>query len=211
MKTFPAFGNHQLSRFVIYIVMFCVLLFSGYAIAGGGMRDLGGKAVPPGSNAFSMSLDDWTGEYIRWLEDGMDPAARVKNAAFLPIIGASPFEVEVEPGVALILPVYTYLGFPGDDYLPDEWWGNEIFGYVHLDGQLIADVNRDYYVGPTYLVPPAILFGVYTIDFYQALTVVIEPLSAGEHVITLHSENTMTGEVYDNTWNIKVTPAGKNK
>lgn len=211
MNSINLFNKHPLSRIVIYVVIFCMFLFSGYAIAGGGMRDLGEKAIPPNSNAFSMSLDDWTGEYIRWLEDGMDPAARVMNAAFLPILGESPFEVEVEPGVALILPVYTYLGFPEDDPLPDAWWGNEISGYVYLDGQLIADVNRDYYVGPTYLDPPAILFGVYTIDFYQALTVVIEPLSAGEHVITLHSENTMTEEVYDNTWNVSVTPAGKKK
>jgi hypothetical protein len=205
-----------MKRFHVLVGAICVFLFSSFAMAGDALRTIGNldpSAAQPNSMAFGKSLDGWMGAYIRWLEDGADPATRVKNLAFLPIIGDSPFDVEVEPGTALVLPIATWLGFPGDDTLPDEWWGDRdhIFGDVYLDGELIAVPNEDYYVGPTDLVPNAFLFGIIEVDFYQALVVVIPPLAAGEHVIDLHAEFVDFGAAFDNVWNISVTPPSKNK
>jgi len=197
------------------LVTLCLVLFSVNALAGDALRNMGNLdpgVTQPNSHAFGKSLDGWMETYIRWLEDGADPAARVKNVAFLPILGESPFDVEVEPGTALVLPIATWLGFPGDPTFPDEWWGDrdQIFGDVYLDGQAIAVPNAEYYVGPTDLEPNAILFGIYEIDFYQALVVVINPLTPGEHEVVLHSEIKESGDVFDNTWNITVVPPGKN-
>ena len=122
-----------MKKLVLSLGTLFVLLFSVHALAGDTLRSMGNLdpgVTQPNSAAFGRSLDAWMETYIRWLEDGADPDARVKNVAFLPIIGASPFEVEVEPGTALVLPIATWLGFPGDEALPDEWWGDRdhIFG-----------------------------------------------------------------------------------
>lgn len=204
-----------MKRLILAFGACCALLCSVYAVAGEPLRSVGNLdpgAAQPNSHAFGKTLDRWMETYIRWLEDGADPAERVKNVAFLPILGDSPFSVEVEPGTALVLPIATWLGFPGDPVLPDDWWGDRehIFGDVYLDGQAIAVPNEDFYVGPTDLVPAASLFG-FEINFYQALVVVIPPLTPGEHQINLHSEFVDFGAVFDNTWNIKVIPRGKNK
>ena len=149
--------------------------------------------------------------YLRWLEDGASPAVRIKNVAFLPIIGESPFEVTVKPGTALVLPVATWIGTMDDELLDDEWFGDpdHIFGIVRLDGELLVETNEDYYVGPTWLDPPVILFGAEFV-YYQALVVVIHPLPVGEHEIVLHSYFADFGDVFNNTWNITVIPNGKN-
>lgn len=197
-----------LTLIATFLVLFSISATGGEALRAFGKLDPG--VARSNSNAFGNSLDTWMETYIRWLEDGADPDARVKNVAFLPILGESPFAVEIEPGTALVLPIVTWLGFPGDEPLPDEWWGDRshIFGDVYLDGQPIAVPNVDYYVGPTNLVPPASLFG-FEIVFYQALVVVINPLTPGEHQIVLHSEFVDFGAAFDNTWNITVIPPGK--
>jgi len=192
----------------VFLVLFSVGTMAGESLRNMGNLDPG--VTQPNSNAFGRSLDAWMETYIRWLETGADPEYRVKNVSFLPILGDSPFNVEVGPGTALVLPIVTWLGFPGDEPLPDEWWGDRghIFGDVYLDGQQIAVPNTEYYVGPTYLDPPASLFG-FEIIFYQALVVVINPLTPGEHHINLHSEFVDYGAAFDNTWNITVRPPGK--
>jgi len=174
--------------------------------AGQPLGNLDPGIARPYSNAFGKSLDEWMEAYLRWLEDGADPADK-RNVAFLPILGDSPFDVEVKAGTALVLPVATWLGFPEDEPLPDEWFGdrNHVFGDVTLDGEPIAERNADYYVGPTYLDPPVSLFG-FDIVFYQAIVCVINPLPPGEHQIVLHSEFVDFGAVFDNTWNITVVP-----
>ena len=197
---------------VIFLVLFSMSTVAGEALRNIGNLDPG--VTQPNAKSFGKSLDAWMETYIRWLEGGSDPEARVKNVAFLPILGESPFAVEVEPGTALVLPIITWLGFPGDEPLPDEWWGDRshIFGDVYLDGQLVAVPNVDYYVGPTDLDPNAtIVIGddVYEIVFYQALVVVINPLTPGEHQIVLHSEFVDFEAAFDNTWNITVIPLGK--
>lgn len=205
-----------MKRLVLALGTIFVLLFSSHALAGQPLRTMGNLdpgVTQPNSHAFGKSLDGWMEAYIRWLEDGADPAARVKNVAFLPIIGVSPYEIQVEPGTALVLPIATWIAFPGEDELPDQWWGDpeHIFGDVYLDGHQIAVPNAEYYVGPTDLDPHAFLFGDpdFEVVFYQALVVVILPLSEGEHEIVLHSEFVDLGDVFDNTWNITVTPPRK--
>lgn len=190
-----------------------ILLFSLHAVSGEPLRTMGNLdpgVTQPNSLAFGKSLNAWMEAYIRWLENGADPADRVKNVGFLPILGDSPFDVEVEPGTALVLPIVTWLGFSPDDVLPDEWWGDpgHIFGDVYLDGRPVAEPNTEYYVGPTTLVPPAILFET-EIVLYQALVVVINPLTPGEHVIELHSEFVDFDVAFDNIWNVTVRTPGK--
>jgi len=160
----------------------------------------------PHSNAFGKSLDEWMGIYLEWLADGADPDARVRNVGFLPIIGTSPFEVEVESGTALVLPVATRVTYP---LLPDEWFGDpdHIFGEVQLDDKPILEVNENYYVGPTYFDPPLDWPSAgRKIYFYQALVCVIKPLPPGEHKIVLHAEFKDASRVYNNTWIINVIP-----
>jgi hypothetical protein len=145
--------------------------------------------------------------YLSWLENGGDPATRIVNVAFLPIVPGPNFEVEIEAGTALVLPVATWLGEESEDPLPDEWFGdrNHVFGDVTLDGGPVVEINEDYYVGPTFLDPPLFLFGV-ELTFYQAIVCVIKPLPPGEHEIVLHSEFVDFGIEFDNTWNIEVVP-----
>jgi hypothetical protein len=200
-----------MKKLLISVAVIFLLLFSINVQAGQPLGLLRHWIVPPNSVAFGDSLDGWMEAYVRWLEDGADTAVRIGNVAFLPISPGPTFNVEVEVGTALVLPVATYLGFPEDDPLPDEWFGNRahIFGDVTLNEGGVFEINEDYYVGPTYLDPTAFItypFGTFEIAFYQALACVILPLPVGEHEIVLHSEFVDFGVVFDNTWNIVVVP-----
>ncbi len=194
-------------RIILTFVSVCVLLITMSADAGMalGRMDPGvpNPDAQPGSNAFGKTLDEWIGAHLRWLEAGQDPDAREKNVAFLPIVGESPFNVEVKTGTALVLPIALWLGFEGDPVLEP----GDFVGAVTLDGQPIAEPNIDVLVGPTPVDPP--LFGVVT--FYQGLGVVIKPLTPGVHTIELFSSvNTPDGLAeFNNTWNITVAPPGK--
>lgn len=181
----------------------CLLLFSIYAQAGMTVGGIPNPDAQPNSQAFGKSLDEWIGIHLRWLEAGQDPDVRVKNVAFLPIVGESPFSVEVKSGTALVLPIALWLGFEDDPVLQP----SDFVGAVTLDGQPIAEPNIDFLVGPTPVDPP--LFGVVT--FYQGLGVVIKPLTPGAHTIELFSSvNTPEGlGEFNNTWNITVAPPGK--
>jgi hypothetical protein len=178
-----------------------VLMFSVDALAGGPMRNLDPSIARPHSMAFGKSLNEWMELHLRWVEDGQNPDERVGNVAFLPIIGESPFEVSVEPGTALVLPVVAWLALDESEILPDEWFGdaNHIFGNVLLDGVPIVEPNEAYYVGPTELDPP--VFGQ---GYYQAIVFVATPLPKGQHQIVLHSEFVDFGAEFDNIWLITV-------
>ena len=170
---------------------------AGMTIAGMGQATPNPDAQP-GSQAFGMHLDEWIGTHLRWLEAGQDPETRVKNAAFLPIIGESPFSVEVEPGTALVLPIALWLGVEGEPELAP----SDFVGAVTVDGQPVAEPNIDFYVDPTPIDPP--LFG--ELVYFQGLGVVIKPLTPGAHTIVLFSSvNTPDGPAeFNNTWNITV-------
>ena len=195
-----------MKKFHLVLIALCALLFSVQAQSGMTLGEMG-QAVPnpdaqPNSSAFGNSLDEWIEAYLRWLEDGADPDARVNNVAFLPIIGESPFNVEVKAGTALVLPIALYLGFPGDEPLDP----SELFGEVFVDGQPVAVPNEDYYVEMD-LEPNVFLFGVFEIDFFQGLGVVIKPLTPGMHTIDLFS--IVGDDEFTNSWNITVAPPGK--
>lgn len=209
-----------MKKLAIFLGVILVFLLAVSVHAGESLGNLDPGIAPPNSMAFGKSLDEWVEAYLRWLEDGADPAARIRNVAFLPIIcpytpGPSEpciFEVEVEPGTALVLPMVMWLGEcyedgTCDEPLPDEWFGDPayVFGVVSLDGEPIIEPNTDYYVGPTDLVPP--LWDTYI--FYQGIACVILPLPAGEHQIVLHSEFVFIPSVFDNVWNITVVPPGQ--
>lgn len=204
--------------FVITLGLILLLLLSANVQSG---RRIGSNGnwpgvAPPHSNSHGKSLDDWMHAYMRWWANGADPSETSGNVAFLPIWPGPEFEVEIKVGTALVLPVTSYLGFEGDDTLPDEWFGDPdfIYGWVNLNGALLVELNEDYYVGPTYLIPPAVIdlspFGVFPIAFYQSLLCLILPLPPGEHELVLHSYFE-DGTVFDNTWYITVvTGNGRN-
>ena len=193
----------------LFVLMFSVNTLAGVTL--GNMGDLGPGATttnpnavsPPNSKAFGRSLDAWVEVYLRNLFDGVPNSAR--NVVFLPIIGESPFDIEVAPGKSFVLPIALWLGFPGD---PELGTGN-FFGDVTLDGQPIGVPNEDYYIGPTY-VDPLILD---LVAFYEGLAMVIKPLTPGEHTIQLYSTINVP-EIglmeFNNAWNITVLPAGQN-
>ena len=93
-------------------------------------------------------------------------------------------------------------------YVLPEYRGQKVFRMLYEHIQNLVETNEDYYVGPTWLDPPVILFGAEFV-YYQALVVVILPLPVGEHEIVLHSYFADFGDVFDNIWNIKVIPKGK--
>lgn len=135
-------------------------------------------------------------------EEGEAPKKRVE---YLPIVGDSPIDVDIEAGTGLVLPIAIWLGFAEDPVLGPE----EFYAEVTLDEQRIAEPNADYYVGPTYVDPP--IFGVVT--FYEGLAVMIKPLTPGEHTIELYSTfDTPDGTAeFSNIWNISVTPKQKSR
>lgn len=208
-----------MKKLILPMAVFSIILISINAYAGQPLGASSHWLAQPHSMAFGNSLDEWIEAYVRWLEDGMDPTARVKNVAFLPIIGdGSPFEVEIEAGTALVLPVALWLGeryadpsFPDDEPFPDEWFGDpdHIWGTVQLDEGPVIDIDEHYYVGPTYLDPSALMFGSEFI-FYQAIACVILPLPVGDHDVFLQAGYEDFGVMFDNTWNISVVP-GKGK
>jgi len=201
----------KMKRLLISMVVTFVLLLSVNVQAGQPLGSPRHWIAPPNSMAFGKSLDDWMVAYMGWLNASADPAARIRNVAFLPIIcpydpGPEPciFEVEVEPGTAFVLPVATWLGEDENDTLLDEWFGDpsHVFGELSLNGGPIVEINEDYYVGPTPFEPPILDFYF----FYQALSCVILPLPPGVHEVVLHSEFVDLGAEFDNIWNITVVP-----
>jgi hypothetical protein len=229
-----------MKRLALILSTIAAILFSAGVVAGGV-----NPVSPPNSNAFGKSLDDWMGSYFRqYLTEGV---VGEKNVTFLPIecpvpgptcdCSATPtgvacwFDVTVPPGTALSLPFVSWLGWGPDDVLPPECWGQtcvgpppvnlrEVFADATLDGQSIAEPSAAYYVGPTDLDPPILcpLGGPdnYCV-LYQAIGVVIKPLTPGVHHLVLYSG--FRGEdpapvgpwalTYNNTWNITVLPKGK--
>ena len=198
-----------MKKLLISVVVIFALLFSVNVQAGQPLGLPRAWLAQPNSRAFGMSLDGWMEAWVRWLENGADPDARIGNVAFLPIFPGPQFSVDIKVGTALVLPVATWLGTEPDysDMAPDDWFGDSdhIFGTLQLDGGKVIEINENYYVGPTYYDPPAILFET-NIYFTQALACVILPLPPGVHELILHSEFVDFGIAFDNTWTITVVP-----
>jgi hypothetical protein len=194
---------------VIFIGLSLLFLFSVNVHAGGPLNSFLSKffIASPHKDFNGLSLDEWMEAYIRWLEDGADPEARINGVAFLDSVLGN-FEVEVKWGTGFVLPVATYLGFPEDPPLPDDWFGDpdHVYGTVYLNGIPLINLDENYYVGPSYLDPPAILFGVYEIAFYQALACNILPLPIGVHEIRVVSGFADSETEFDNTWIVTVLP-----
>lgn len=193
-----------MKKLVLILSTLCILLLSTTVRAGSPLQSMApGIATPnpasqPNSHAYGRSLDAWVESYLRNLYEDADVPAG--NVAFLPIIGESPFDIQVRPGTALVLPIALYLGFPTDTPLgPDKFTAA-----VTLDGAAIAEPKDEYYVGPTYVDP--LILGL--VAFYEGLVVVINPLTPGEHTIVLYSSIDAPEGLYEfnNTWNITVAP-----
>ena len=200
-----------MKKLLISVVVIFALLLSVNVQAGQSNGAFPGTA-PPQSMAHGNSLDEWMEVYLRWIEVFAPPDARVKNVAFVDVFFGTT-EVEVKPGTAFFLPVVAWIGAPIDPEIPDEWWGDPFYidGEVWLNGELILEINGDYYVGPTELDPP--LFDAY--PYYQALVCLINPLPPGEHKLRVVSyfhnipPEYNVGPMpidFDNTWTIKVLP-----
>ena len=147
---------------------------------------------------------------------------------------ACTFDVTVAPGSALALPFISWIGWNTyDDFLPSECWGatcpassnpynlTSIFADATLDGKVIGEPSASYYVGPTPFEPPIACPQEWDpanmCVLYQAIGVVIKPLTPGVHTLVLHSGMMGTDPPpagdwmlsYDNVWTIRVVPSGR--
>jgi hypothetical protein len=146
---------------------------------------------------------------------------------------ACTFEVTIAPGNALALPFISWIGWNTlDDFLPSECWGatcpassniyniTSIFADATLDGKVIGEPSASYYVGPTPFEPPIACPQDWDpanmCVLYQAIGVVIKPLTPGAHQLVLNSGMMGTDPPgvdwmlsYDNVWNIRVVPPGR--
>jgi hypothetical protein len=144
-------------------------------------------------------------------------------------------EVVVPSGTPFVLPEFAwvgerYQGYPGvpDDPPMDNAIAlQDVAVSLTIDGvTVISDANKaDFYIPPSYFDPivtyPApSSYGSVAAVFYQGVGFVSQPLPVGTHVIHLYEPMIIKagdypglpaglGMIYDNTWTIKVVPAGK--
>lgn len=201
-------------------------------------------ANPPlRTNTGGKSLDEWLNLWFTWALGGDQPD-HVGKVQFLPLPAGEPVDdgagtaddpvtlageiaVTVKPGTRLVFPLAgwireVYLDGSVDPFLPDEvFTGSRLV--LKVDGRTVLNSRRDdlcdYYVPPTALDEPVFYpeptpYGSVGTVGFQAIGVILGPLSAGEHTIELRSEviaavpdpdhPVNTGFRYRNTWTVTV-------
>jgi len=199
------------------------------------------EAGPP--QAGNRNLDDLLEGWFTWALGGHHPD-HMGTVQFLPLPSGQPvddgagtaddpvtlrgeIDVTLKKNQSFVLPLLgwtreVYQDGTTDPFLPDAAFADARV-VLKIDGRTVLDSGRDdledFYVGPTRLDHPVVYpeptsYGsVGTIGF-QAIGVVIGPLSPGEHTMTLTAElratvadpnhPVNTGAVYENTWHITV-------
>jgi hypothetical protein len=214
------------------------------AVKGGGATP---RVAPPNSNAFGLSLAEWSETYWRWNYGGADPAQGMLGRTLLmpmpsgtpmggnwvwddPTLVVGSIDVTLKPGTSFVIPQFAWIGeryegyptvaddlmFPSDEMLAS------VSVNLTLDGRpIVTEANEAaFYVPPTPFDPivaystPSSYGSVAAIEF-QGCATVFPPLPVGTHVLHLyepyiHAPNSglpyNVGTIYDNTWNITVTP-----
>jgi hypothetical protein len=128
-------------------------------------------------------------------------------------------DVTLNSGESFYLPLWNLIGTSYTDGTPpDEFFGLNVFKTldirVKIDGVAVITTDNvmNYYARGEF--DPEIEFGAFGIDsiiWFQGVSILHAPLSAGKHVITLDAKNTIpvlgaTFE-YHNTWNATVKNA----
>ena len=151
-------------------------------------------------------------------------------------IGIGTMDVTVEPGTKLVLGVLAWIGETYQDHngvigshLPDDtaWPMTEFLppkgeAVIMLDGVPLIDASNlsEFYFGPinfeeTLWYSAASSYGSTGAIWVQGIGVVVPPMSAGEHTLTLHSWDYWMGgygpggQGWFNTWHITVQPPGE--
>lgn len=160
------------------------------------------------------------GEYVSggWTPD--DPALLVGE-----------IDVTLCPGTSFVLPLVAWIGerYEGYPAVPDDGAiadANLLHGVsptLTIDGRLVvSDANEAaFYVGETHFDPIVVYpqpspYGSVAAVFFQGTGIVSPPLPVGTHVLHLYEPYIIRdgdylpgvswGFVYDNTWNVTVTP-----
>jgi hypothetical protein len=193
----------------------------------------GNKPVPGNSNAFGQILGGWLETYWRWVWEGTplptdSHGNTVDGKVVLLDIPDTPgdgtpgvLDLTLSSGEAFVLPFFGEIGF---QYYEDGSFDppEDINLYrtlditVKVDGVVVVSGRNvmDYYAQTDF--DPPIPFPEYgfAFAFLQGVGMVHQPLSVGNHVVTLDVKNTQEMSPaygggfleYHNTWNITVKP-----
>jgi hypothetical protein len=142
-----------------------------------------------------------------------------------PVYLKGELDIELSPGTPFVLPQYAFvletydpdLGLPDDECFPDDVHLAQVDPIeLTIDGMLvISNENQaDFYTTCTPLDPPLMYdeptdYGSIGAIAVQGVGFVSPPLPPGDHVIHLYEVWIVPGifgVIYDNTWNIHVTP-----
>jgi hypothetical protein len=151
-------------------------------------------------------------------------------------IGIGEMNVTVKPGTKIVLGVLSWIGETYQDHNgvlgshdPDDpaWVKGDFLppngeAVIKLDGVPLVDASNlgDFYFGPinfkeTLWYGAATSYGSTGAIYVQGIGVVLPPMSAGTHTLTLYSWDAWRGLYGDggagwfNTWHITVQPPGK--
>ena len=195
--------------------LLAILLVLTFALPASGTLARDGKTIPPQSNAYGKSLDEWMKLYFTWLVSGSGPD-HVGRVKFLPLpspdcegegtpadpaICTGQLAVTLKPGTPFVLPVVaavgeTYLDESQDDPLDPSIF-TESDALVKLDGRHLIDSRTDdlneFLFGPVDFDAPIVYaeptgYGSTSAIWTQGIGFVSQPLSVGTHTLTLHSE-----------------------
>lgn len=160
------------------------------------------------------------GEYVSGGWTPEDPALLVGN-----------IDVTLCPGTPFVLPLVAWVGerydgYPGvadDQAIDDSTLLDDVSPRFTIDGRtVVTDANEAaFYVGQTYFspiveYPEPSSYGSVAAVFFQGTGIVSPPLSVGKHRMHLlesyivedgdYLPGVSWGFIYDNTWNVTVTP-----
>lgn len=209
------------------------------------------RVAPPHSNAFGMSLAEWSEAYWRWNYGGAKPAEGMVGKTMLlpmpvgeegggswtpddPMLLVGSIDVTMRPGTSFVIPQFAWIGEryadpafpdkPDDLMFPDDVMLASVDIDLTLDGRsIMTNQNKAAFYVPTTPFDPIVTYSAPTSYFsvaaiaFQGCAVVFPPLPVGTHVLHLYEPYTHSstdalfpyydvGVIYDNTWNITVTP-----
>jgi len=190
----------------------------------------GNQPIPPQSNAYGHSLEEWMTSYWNWyfLEGQDEATSLIGHVRLLPLpngeysggegtiddpaVFTGLLELSLRPNNAFVLPVLAWLGYMGEAPLTQEYFTTGPVT-VKLDGSTLIDQDNvgHYYYGPVALNIPV---EADTIGFAQGISFVYHPLSVGTHTLKLDAtlryptggDAPLAAVRYVNTWTIHVVP-----
>lgn len=221
----------QLRRILTVTLMLGLLIPAATAFAGSDGKDP--LIAPPSSHAYGNTLTRWLTLYWQWFYGGDPSQSTIGHVQLMPLPAGEYVRGDItnpdDPAyfrgeLAITVPAETPIVLPAfsvaflsyaDGSADTPYQDDELLASVHptliIDGVVVlTDANKAaYYVPQTYFDPPIPYDEGMSIVFFQGAGVVIKPLAPGQHTIHLLEPWIFPPNwslVYDNTWNITVTP-----